>query len=106
VKAGMSHPLFIFFPAFDTKYLNWFPKRKAVHDNLTIFLENLDSIIDQKKELVRGKRCKLKDEFETNDGEKDLLTLLIESEMNDGGAHMSNEELRVCYSSIGVLVYY
>jgi cytochrome P450 len=93
----MAHPFFIFFPAFDTKYVNLFPKRKAVHDNLTSFLENIDSIIDGKRKLVLEKRSKPKNEDETNDEDKDLLTLMIESEMNDGGAQMTNEELRVCY---------
>lgn len=100
----MAHPFFIFFPAFDTTYLSLFPKRKAVHDNLTSFLENLDSIIDTKRELVRNKKSAPRDETKTNDEDKDLLTLMIESEMDDKGAQMSNEELRVCYCVIHLLL--
>jgi cytochrome P450 len=89
VKLGMSNPFFIFFPAFDTKYLHLFKKRKEVHDNLTKFLENIDSIIDEKRRIVHENIDK------TSDEEKDLLTLMLESELNESGEKLSNEELRV-----------
>ncbi|CAO3614072.1 unnamed protein product [Mucor hiemalis] len=88
VKEGMSHPFFIFFPAFDTKYLGLFKKRQEVHDNLTKFLENIDHIIDEKRKIVHQKKNT------TSDENKDLLTLMIESELNDSSEKMSNEELR------------
>lgn len=93
VKEGMSHPFFIFFPAFDTKYLGLFKKRQEVHDNLTKFLENIDHIIDEKRKIVHQKKNT------TSDENKDLLTLMIESELNDSSEKMSNEELRVKFET-------
>jgi hypothetical protein len=89
VKEGMSHPFFILFPAFDTTYLHLFKKRQEVHDNLTKFLQNLDDIIDQKRKLVH------QNIHTPGRADKDLLTLMIESELNEDGEHMTNEELRV-----------
>ncbi|KAI8988312.1 cytochrome P450 [Mycotypha africana] len=88
VKGGMSNPFFIFFYQFDTKYVHLFKKRKELHEKLDKFLSNLDDIINQKRELVRHNISK------TTDSERDLLTLMIESEMNEEGDKMSNEELR------------
>lgn len=89
VKEGMSHPFFIFFPAFDTKYVHWFKERQEVHNNLNTFLQNLDDIIDEKRKLVH------QNSHTTGRADKDLLTLMLESELNEDGEHMSNEELRV-----------
>lgn len=89
VKEGMSNPFYIFFPAFDTKYVHLFKERKEVHDNLTKFLENIDHIIDEKRKIVKENINKPSDE------EKDLLTLMLESELNEDGEKLSNEELRV-----------
>lgn len=93
VKNGFSDPVFLFIPAFDTTLLHLFKKRQEIHDNLTKFLKNLDGIIDEKRKLVQNKVIN-----ETKDEERDLLTLMIESEMNeDEGNKMSNEELSVSY---------
>ncbi|KAI8085855.1 cytochrome P450 [Gilbertella persicaria] len=88
VKDGMSHPFYIFFPAFDTKYLYLQKKRKEVHDNLDKFLQNLDKIIEDKRKLVHENKDTTRDE------DKDLLALMIESELNEEGAKLTNEELR------------
>lgn len=53
------------------------------------FKENLDNIITEKRALVA------KNMTDGLESEKDLLTLMIESEMSLGGETMSNEELRV-----------
>jgi 16S rRNA A1518/A1519 N6-dimethyltransferase RsmA/KsgA/DIM1 with predicted DNA glycosylase/AP lyase activity len=86
----MSNPLFIFFPALDSTYVHLFKKRKQMHDNLTEFLKNIDSIIDQKRQTVYENIKNSKQEEE-----KDLLTLMIESELREDGEKLSNEELRV-----------
>jgi cytochrome P450 len=77
------------FPSFDTKWVHWFKKRQEVHDNMTKFKENLDNIITEKRALVN------KNLSNGQESEKDLLTLMIESEMSLGGETMSDEELRV-----------
>jgi cytochrome P450 len=89
IKIGMANPFFMIFPAFDTKWVHWFKKRQQVHDNMAKFKENLDNIITEKRALVA------KNMSDGLESEKDLLTLMIESEMSLGGETMSNEELRV-----------
>ncbi|KAG1050119.1 hypothetical protein G6F43_007586 [Rhizopus delemar] len=87
VMQGMASPFYIVFPAFDTKYVHWFRKRRQLHDNLSKLMENMDEIIEKKRKLV----------YENGQGEskeKDLLTLMIESEMKSEGESLSNEELR------------
>ncbi|KAI8089192.1 cytochrome P450 [Halteromyces radiatus] len=89
VKEGMLDPFFLLFPIFDTKLLNWFPKRRRIHDNLTNFLNMLGTIIEQKRLLLnQHNHDKVMDEEE-----RDLLSLMIESEQGEN-ATLSNEELR------------
>lgn len=92
IKEGMVHPLYILFPIFDTKLVRWIPSRLKAHDNLTNFLNMLGKIIEHKRQVIREK----KQTSAIADNEKDLLTLMIESEMNGGdGEVLSNEELKV-----------
>lgn len=90
IKDGLINPIFILFPKLDTKYLGWFKERREVHAMLTEFIDNIDGIIDEKRRLVKEKKNN-----ETDDGEKDLLTLMIESEAKGEGEGLSNEELQV-----------
>jgi cytochrome P450 len=83
-------PFFLFFTIFDTKLVGLFRKRKQVHDILTEFQINLNSIIDEKRKLVREKAVS-----EQVEHEKDLLTLMIESEARGDGEGLTNEELQV-----------
>ncbi|GAB5591312.1 hypothetical protein Unana1_06212 [Umbelopsis nana] len=82
----MFDPLYMLFPVFDRKFLWALPKRREAHRNLDDFLEML-------KQLIVQKRNKLKHAGERNkkDSEKDLLTLMIESEFNGEGA-LTDEE--------------
>ncbi|GAA5801593.1 hypothetical protein HPULCUR_007041 [Helicostylum pulchrum] len=73
-----------------TTLLLWlFPKRKILHEKLDIFLEKLDQVI-------QSKRDKLSKGHASNDDlehERDLLTLMIESEQRGEGA-LTDEELK------------
>ncbi|KAG2219787.1 hypothetical protein INT45_008878 [Circinella minor] len=92
VKEGMIKPIYILFPILDTKLLHWFPKRQEAHQSLTNFLSMLDKIILHKRQIIQERRNK---QMEGDNNEKDLLTLMIESEMNEeDGAIMSDEELK------------
>lgn len=68
-----------------------FPKRQAIHRQLDKFLATIDHIIELKRQ-------KIQDGDLTNDvldeSERDLLTLMIESESRGEGG-MSDEELKV-----------
>jgi cytochrome P450 len=82
--------MFILFPQLDTKYLSWFKRRQEVHDMLTEFIGNINDIINQKRQLVKENKNNKSD-----DAEKDLVTLMIESEGKGEGEGLSNEELQV-----------
>lgn len=93
IREGMVKPLYIMMPIFDTKLVHLIPDRQKAHNNLTDFLNMLDTIIHEKREQIAAKKA-----ADIEEHEKDLLTLMIESEMNpeSEGAVMSNEELKVC----------
>ncbi|KAG2172697.1 hypothetical protein INT43_000044 [Umbelopsis isabellina] len=64
---------YIFLPVLETHLLNFFPKRRAKHEKLTKLNNLFEEIIKRKRETLTMKPT------DTDDGEKDLLTLLIES---------------------------
>ncbi|ORY96302.1 cytochrome P450 [Syncephalastrum racemosum] len=79
---------YIFFPFLDRYCLSMLPKRRAVHDELTQFLQFLESIIDQKRAaLEKGTK-----DASVPDSERDLLELMLESEQTTRGK-LTNEEL-------------
>jgi cytochrome P450 len=90
IRVGLMKPLFLILPRLDTKYLGWFKKRQETHKMLSEFINTIDDIINEKRELVREKK-----NDDQNDAEKDLLTLMLESETAEEGKGLSNEELRV-----------
>lgn len=91
VSKGMGDPFFFLLPIFDTKLLWLFPKRQAVHKEMSRFLKMMDQIIVQKREAIASGRNQ-NDALEEN--EKDLLTLMIEAEAKGEGV-MSNQDLKV-----------
>jgi cytochrome P450 len=77
------------FPVFDSNLLWLFPKRRVLHNKMTLFLEMLDEVIKNKRlSIEKG----LKNEA-LQDNERDLLSLMIESEID--GETMNDEELKV-----------
>lgn len=72
-----------------------------MHEKLDIFLEKLDQVI-------QSKRDKLSKGHASNDDlehERDLLTLMIESEQRGEGA-LTDEELKVAQSKAENLVFF
>jgi hypothetical protein len=90
IRDGLMKPLFLVLPELDTKYLNWFKKRQETHNVFTQFLKDIDAVIEEKRQMVREKKS---DNVDV--AEKDLLTLMIESEARGEGKGLSNEELTV-----------
>jgi cytochrome P450 len=91
VMQGIFKPMYFIFPVIEKRLLWLFPKRKRVHDDLNRFLSMIDTIIaDKRKKIHDGKNSN--DVLAEN--EKDLLTLMLENEMNGDGS-MTNEELKV-----------
>lgn len=84
----MAHPLYMMFPILEKRFLWLFPKRKRAHDDMSAFLDMLDSVIEYKRQVLKGQDSLQKEH------EKDLLTLMIESE-NKGEGALTNEQLKV-----------
>lgn len=85
----LFNPTFLAFPWID-RYFRWlFPHRKQVHKDLSDFLDMMATMIDAKRlAIAQGKKNPV-----LKDNEKDLLSLMIESEDESGG--LTKEELMV-----------
>lgn len=113
----MFNPLFAMMPWLERNFLWLFPQRKRIHQDLTDFLDMLDKVsysyhneeahnhiesrcthmrYDNVDQIIENKRLAIaegKINPSIKDNEKDLLTLMIESEEETGV--LSNEELKV-----------
>ncbi|KAF7723243.1 cytochrome P450-dit2 [Apophysomyces ossiformis] len=89
IMAGHEDRFYDYLPFLEQRFLWLFPGRRKLHQKLTEFLAMLDDIIVHKREALE-KRIP---NPHLQENEKDLLTLMIESELNGEGA-MSNEELK------------
>ncbi|KAI9257781.1 cytochrome P450 [Helicostylum pulchrum] len=90
VSTSIDEPLFFIFPKLDREYVWLFPTRVKAHKEMDKLLSMIDNVIENKRELLlRGETSN--DALEEN--EKDLLTLMLESE-NRGEGVMSNLELK------------
>ncbi|KAI8879153.1 cytochrome P450 [Backusella circina FSU 941] len=89
IKNGIADPLFFMFPILEANFLFMFPKRKQLHKDLEQFLGMMRSIIEDKRRKIESGENQ-NENLEEN--EKDLLTLMLESEMK-GEGKMTNEEL-------------
>ncbi|KAI8146538.1 cytochrome P450 [Fennellomyces sp. T-0311] len=81
--SSAQKPLYFMFPSIERNFKNWIPERRKVHEELTLFLSKINAIAEQK-------RLELTD---AQDGEKDLLTLMIQAEI-EGQGRLSDEELQ------------
>nr|BDB32844.1 cytochrome P450 monooxygenase [Thamnidium elegans] len=79
---GFRDYKFFIFPVLDQSLLWLFPKRKILHQKLDIFMDKLDQVIQSKRnQLSEGHTSNIDLEHE-----RDLLTLMIESEQRGDGA--------------------
>ncbi|KAG2200780.1 hypothetical protein INT46_002171 [Mucor plumbeus] len=89
IKAALQDPFYFLFPIFDQSLLWLFPKRMAIHKEMDRFNNMLSQVIENKRaHIASGIQ---NDNLQEN--EKDVLTLLIESEQRGEGA-LTDEELR------------
>ena len=96
----------IFFPRI-SKMLRWFDRtRRERYEAGFKMAELLDNMADEKRQALLDKKNK-KEGDDIPDSEKDLLTLMLEAEMNDKeGVSLTKEELRVSYyirKKIGII---
>ncbi|KAI8877924.1 cytochrome P450 [Backusella circina FSU 941] len=89
IRDGIKDPLFFLFPGLD-KYMLWlFPQRRETHACLERFHKMLDKVIAEKREMLKiGKN---QNPYLNNDSEKDLLTLMLESDKQD---YMTDQQLK------------
>ncbi|KAI8093091.1 cytochrome P-450 cyp509A1 [Halteromyces radiatus] len=87
VNRNVMDPMYALFPFLEQKFLWLFPKRQQAHKTLDKFLGMLNGIVEHKRQV-------LKNNIDNNveEAEKDLLTLMIESELRGEGV-LTNEEL-------------
>lgn len=77
------------FPFFDRNLL-WINRtRRGKHEDLTQFLNLIDGIIEHKRKVIQDQEFN-----DVKESERDLLTLMIESEKAGEGA-LTNGELKV-----------
>lgn len=96
INKSIDDPLFFNFPKLDREYLWLFPKRVQAHKEMDRLLLMIDQVIESKRKLIASGENK-NNALEEN--EKDLLTLMLESE-NRGEGVASNSELKVFFLSI------
>ncbi|KAI8336985.1 cytochrome P-450 cyp509A1 [Chlamydoabsidia padenii] len=87
VTVSLRSPFFALFPIVDQKFMWLFPKRQEQYKNLQKFRDMLRGVIDHKRKVLQETK-----NGEQDDAEKDLLTLMIESEKRGEGV-LSDEEL-------------
>jgi cholesterol 24(S)-hydroxylase len=94
--AGIVNPLYFMFPILESRFLWLLPKRRKLH-------RELDCFLDMMRKVIEDKRQKIENGLNQNDtwaeNEKDLLTLMLESE-SKGEGKMTNDELEVIYACI------
>ncbi|KAI8054831.1 cytochrome P450 [Thamnidium elegans] len=80
---GFRDFTYFMFPRLDQELLWLFPKRKVLHQKLDTLMDMLDEVIQNKRELLKQGQVR-NDDLEEN--ERDLLTLMLESEELDEGS--------------------
>lgn len=87
---GIRDRKYFVFPNLDQRYLWLFPERKRLHKQLDHFMQMLHEVIINKRNLLKEGHVE-NDALEEN--ERDLLTLMIESE-NRSEVILTGEELK------------
>lgn len=88
----MFESLFLVFPILEQRFMWAFSERQKRHRDMQEFLSMLDQVIAHKRKVLGEEQDA--NVSEVPESEKDLLTLMIESE-NNGEGTLTNEELKV-----------
>ncbi|KAI9307115.1 cytochrome P450 [Cunninghamella echinulata] len=89
IKDATENPIFFFFPFLETKLLWLFPRRRYEHAMVKKFYGMLEDVIENKRQYLKTQ----KEVSSINDAEKDLLTLMLESESSNQNS-LTNTELK------------
>jgi cholesterol 24(S)-hydroxylase len=79
------------FPFLEIYFLWMIPRRQRLHEELVQFKAMLRNVIAEKRKKVESGQAQNEN---LEDNEKDLLTMMLESEMQ-GEGKMTNDELEV-----------
>ena len=104
-KIGLR-PHFFVFPFLERSCLRFlFPELRKAHHELTVFLNMMNDIARQKREsLMKGIRpSSMYDD--DDEQEKDLVTLMIEAELQNQG-RLTDEEIMVVYDNRSIVTPY
>jgi cytochrome P450 len=94
IRLSVTKPFFLLFQIFDDQLKWMFSSRVEAHRNLDALLEKIDGMVADKRVSITEKINTL--EYKAlPDSEKDLLTLMIEAELQ-GEGKLSDLEIRVC----------
>ncbi|CAO3616485.1 unnamed protein product [Cunninghamella blakesleeana] len=86
IRKSLQEPLFFIFPFLEKKLLWMFPERRRKHGLVKKFFKMLDDVIVHKRHALESHK-------DIEEAEKDLLTLMLESELRGEGA-LSNDEIK------------
>ncbi|CAO3623228.1 unnamed protein product [Cunninghamella blakesleeana] len=81
----VKNPLFVLFPKLDQQYRWLFPKRQEAHANLDQFHKMIHQVVQEKREKLKLQKSmtpSLSSKEEDNANKKDLLTLMLESQLH------------------------
>lgn len=96
--SAQRNPVFFLLPWLDQDpLLHLFPKRRRAHQDLTKFLNKMDEIIIHKRKVLEESNHSNQQHMDDHD--KDLLTLMLEAQRQDGEVVLTNEELKVDWNS-------
>ncbi|CAO3627034.1 unnamed protein product [Cunninghamella echinulata] len=88
IRKSLQEPIFFILPFLEKRFLWLFPDRQHKHRLVTKFHNMLDDIIANKRRIMENQKMN-----NIDDAEKDLLTLMLESELLGEGS-LTNEELK------------
>lgn len=89
----MTVLFFLLFQVFDDQLKWMFPSRVEAHHHLDKLLEKIDNMVIEKRATI-SERINSPDYAAIPDAEKDILSLMLEAEMQ-GEGKLSDLELRV-----------
>ncbi|CAO3646117.1 unnamed protein product [Cunninghamella blakesleeana] len=88
IMTGHRNPFHTMFPVVEKYFLWMLPKRQRIHQQTLEFVDMLQTVIDNKRALLKDKNID-----EIPESEKDLLTLMLEGELRGEGVLTDRELL-------------
>ncbi|KAG2221566.1 hypothetical protein INT45_002580 [Circinella minor] len=91
VKAA-GNPLYFIFPSIERQFKSWIPGRRKAHEELAKFFGMIHAMADERRQVILNSANTIVDDKQKkHDGEKDVLTLMIEAE-HKGQDRLTDEE--------------